>query len=81
VGYLEDVAKIAGVHEVHLSREFRKTFGCTIGEYVRRLRVEFAAQQISLIDTPLGEIALAAGDTYSHVLPTMQESATNKLKE
>jgi AraC-like DNA-binding protein len=35
---LEDVAKIAGVHAVHLSRVFRKIFGRTIGEYVRRLR-------------------------------------------
>jgi len=56
-----DVAKIADVHAVHLSRVFRKTFGCTIGEYVRRLRVEFAARQISLTDEPLGEIAYAAG--------------------
>ncbi len=56
-----DVAKIADVHAVHLARVFRKTFGCTIGEYVRRLRVEFAARQISLTDAPLGEIALAAG--------------------
>lgn len=58
---LEDVAKIADVHAVHLSRVFRTTFGCTVGEYVRRLRVEFAARQISLTDTPLGEIAHAAG--------------------
>jgi AraC family transcriptional regulator len=58
---LEDVVKIAGVHPVHLSRIFRKKFGCTIGEYVRRLRVEFAARQILLSDAPLGEIAHAAG--------------------
>ena len=56
-----DVTKIADVHAVHLARVFRKTFGCTIGGYVRRLRVEFAARQISLTDAPLGEIALAAG--------------------
>ena len=58
---LEDVAKIADVHAVHLSRVFRKTFGCTIGEYVRRRRVEFAARQVSLTSAPLGEIAHAAG--------------------
>lgn len=58
---LEDVAKVAGVHPVHLSRVFREKFGCTIGEYVRRLRVRFAARQLSLTDAPLGEIAFAAG--------------------
>lgn len=59
--FVEDIAKIAGVHPVHLSRVFRQKFGCTIGEYVRRLRVEFANRQISATEAPLSEIALAAG--------------------
>lgn len=59
--FVEDVARIAGVHPVHLARVFRQKFGCTIGEYVRRLRVEFADRQISATETPLSEIALAAG--------------------
>jgi AraC family transcriptional regulator len=58
---VEDVARIAGVHPVHLSRVFRQKFGCTIGEYVRRLRVEFANRQIAATAAPLSEIALAAG--------------------
>jgi AraC family transcriptional regulator len=58
---LEEIAKIADVHPVHLSRVFREKFGCTIGEYVRRLRVEFASKQIALTETPLCEIAHAAG--------------------
>ena len=56
-----DVAKIAGVHPTHLARVFREQVGCTIGEYVRRLRVEFASRQLASTDAPLGEIALAAG--------------------
>ena len=58
---IEDVARAAGVHPVHLSRVFRQKFGCTVGEYVRRLRVEFANRQIRTTDAPLSEIALAAG--------------------
>jgi len=58
---LEDVARIAGVHPVHLSRIFRQKFHCTIGEYIRRLRGEFASQQIRATDAPLAEIAHAAG--------------------
>lgn len=58
---LEDVVKIAGVHPVHLARVYRKKFGCTIGEYVRRLRVEYASRQITQTRLPFGEIAHAAG--------------------
>jgi len=57
----EDVARIADVHPVHLARVFREQNGCTIGEYVRRLRVEFACRKISSTNTSLSEIALAAG--------------------
>jgi AraC family transcriptional regulator len=57
----EDVARIAGVHPVHLARVFRKTHGSTIGEYVRRLRLEFAARQIVTTEVRLGEIAIASG--------------------
>jgi AraC family transcriptional regulator len=40
---------------------FRTNVGCTPGEYVRRLRVEFACHRISSSDMPLIEIALEAG--------------------
>lgn len=58
---IEDVAAVAGVHPSHLARVFREQMGCTIGEYVRRLRVEFASRQLAATDASLGEIALAAG--------------------
>ncbi len=58
---LEDMAEIADVHPVHLARVFRQKYNCTIGEYVRRLRVEFARRQISTTDLSLSEIALTAG--------------------
>ncbi|HEY8560963.1 MAG TPA: AraC family transcriptional regulator [Pyrinomonadaceae bacterium] len=58
---VDDVARVAGVHPVHLARVFRRKFGCTVGEYVRRLRAEYARRQISATDAPLSEIALAAG--------------------
>ena len=58
---LEEIARVADVHPVHLSRVFREKFGCTIGEYVRRLRVEFASRQVLSSEESLGEIAHAAG--------------------
>ena len=35
---LTDIANASGVHPVHLSREFRRYFDCTVGEYMRKLR-------------------------------------------
>ena len=58
---IEKIAKIAGVHPSHLARSFREQVGYTIGEYVRRLRVEFASHQLSSTDASLGEIAAVAG--------------------
>ena len=58
---LEDVAQTAGVHPAHLSRVFRQKMGCTVGQYVRGLRFEFACRQILATDRPLSDIALEAG--------------------
>ncbi len=59
--FLEDVANSAGTHPVHLARVFRQFHHCTVGEYVRQLRIEFACREVSLTDRPLTEIAVAAG--------------------
>jgi len=70
---LETVAEIADVRPVHLARVFRRKYDCTIGEYVRRLRVEFARRQISTTDLPFSEIALAAGfSDQSHLNKTFK---------
>jgi AraC family transcriptional regulator len=70
---LEEIAHAAGVHSAHLSRVFRAHHQCTIGEYIRQLRVEFACRELSATDTPLAEIALAAGFTdQSHFTRTFK---------
>lgn len=58
---LSDVAEFARVHPVSLARAFRRAHHCTVGEYVRRLRVEFACQKLSVSGESLVEIALSAG--------------------
>jgi AraC family transcriptional regulator len=57
----DEVAEIVGVHPVYLATLFRRHFRCTIGQYVRRLRIDFAAQEIASSDQSLCEIGLAAG--------------------
>jgi AraC family transcriptional regulator len=58
---VEEIAKDVGVHPIHLSSVFRQTYRCTIGEKVRQLRVEFAAEQLSGTDLPLATIAQQSG--------------------
>lgn len=56
-----ELARMVDVHPATLSRGYRKRFGCTIGEHVRRLRVEHAARELLETSEPLSEIALRAG--------------------
>ncbi len=58
---LSDVAEIAGVHPDSLSRRFPAVFSATVGEYVRRLRVEAAADLLANSDAPIAAIALEVG--------------------
>ena len=58
---LSQIATSAGVHPVHLARTFRQFHHCTVGEYLRRIRIEFACRQVIQSDSTLVEIALAAG--------------------
>jgi AraC family transcriptional regulator len=58
---LTELAEIGGVHQVHLSREFRKHYHCTIGEFIRKRRVEHACRLLAQTNTTLSEIALMCG--------------------
>jgi AraC family transcriptional regulator len=55
------IAETVGVHPAHLARVFRRFHGCTLGDHVRRLRVEFACHRLTTSDAPLVDIALATG--------------------
>lgn len=58
---LDALGEEAGVHPVHLSRVFRRCTGEGIGEYVHRLRVRVACEQMLAPETTLAEISLATG--------------------
>jgi AraC family transcriptional regulator len=58
---LSTLAQSVGVHPVTLARAFRQAFGCTVGAYIRNLRIERAAHQLTGTELSLAEIALAAG--------------------
>jgi AraC-like DNA-binding protein/quercetin dioxygenase-like cupin family protein len=58
---LAEIAQAVGVHYVHLSRQFHKYNRCTVGELIRRRRVQYASHLLAHSQTPLAEIALICG--------------------
>jgi AraC family transcriptional regulator len=58
---LEQIASEAGVHPVHLASVFRQKYHCTVGEYIRELRIEYACREIIKGEKSLVTVALEAG--------------------
>jgi len=58
---LVEIANTVGVHPTHLARAFKKHYQTTVGEYLRRLRLDWATRQLSDTKDPIAEIAAAAG--------------------
>jgi len=58
---MAEIAAAACVSSDHLAREFRRHHACTIAEYLRRLRVQFACRELVNGEHALSEIADAAG--------------------
>lgn len=72
---LTDVAENVGVHPVHLAQTFHKTYHYTVGDYVRKLRIEYACDELANSAKPIVEIALAAGFCdQSHFTRTFKRS-------
>jgi AraC family transcriptional regulator len=70
---LAEIAAAAGVHRVHLSREFRRYFSATVGEFLRRKRIEHACHMVSTTSVPLSEIAMTCGfSDQSHFSATFR---------
>jgi AraC family transcriptional regulator len=58
---LAELSRCVGRHPVQISRQFHRHFGCTIGEYMRRVRIAQAQSLLSCRDLEVAEIALACG--------------------
>ena len=56
-----EVARAVEVHPAHLARAYRRHFGVSLGSYVRRLRLEWAAAELARSEDPLASVGLAAG--------------------
>ena len=63
----EHLASELGVNRTQLATAFRRHHACTLGEFVRRLRVDFVKAELLRTRRPIVDIALAAGfSDHSH---------------
>jgi len=87
---LAELAAMVHVHPVHVARTFRKRRHCSVGEYVRILRLEAACRQLRHTELPIAEIAANSGfadqshlsrtlKRYMGVSPTSLRAAEFKL--
>lgn len=58
---LRAAAAEGGVHPMHLARVFRRHRGCSVGEYIRALRLAEAGRLVFQGDCSLADAALEAG--------------------
>ncbi|HTC86726.1 MAG TPA: helix-turn-helix transcriptional regulator [Bryobacteraceae bacterium] len=58
---LSSLAGVAGVHPVHLSREFHRHYLMTVGEYMRKRRIQHASELLARSELSLAEIANTCG--------------------
>jgi len=58
---LTEIAATVGVHPVYLATAFRKKYGMTVGEFVRKLRIEHACGVLMKGESSLADIALQTG--------------------
>jgi AraC-like DNA-binding protein len=58
---LADLAVDAQVHPAYLARTFRRCYGVSIGQYARKVRLDWVARQLAETTEPLSAIAFRAG--------------------
>jgi AraC family transcriptional regulator len=70
---LRGLAHQAGVHPVHFAAAFRRFHGCSVGEYVRRRRLQYVRRRLADQEVPLAQVATEAGFAdQSHLTRTFR---------
>jgi AraC family transcriptional regulator len=73
---LAEVAQVAGVHPMHLAKLFRKRFGYSMGEFLRRQRIAWACEQLARDAGTISSIAVRAGFAdHAHFTRTFRRIA------
>ncbi len=71
---LTELSSTLNIHPMHLSRDFSKHFNCTLGEYVRKLKIEKSLALLNEFES-LSELALECGfSDQSHFIRCFKEN-------
>jgi len=71
---LKELSATVHIHPVTISKNFTRYFGCTLGEFIRKYRIEKALYMIRTTNSNLTEIALSCGFTdQSHFIRTFKK--------
>jgi AraC family transcriptional regulator len=73
---LDELARLAGVHPVTISKKFPKHFACTLGEYARKIKIEKSLALLAHLRVPLTEIAYRCGFADQSHFTRVFKSAT-----
>jgi len=72
---LSQIGREVGIHPVYLAREFRRHYRCTVGEYIRQIRIEAACVELKKPQRSIAEIAQRAVFTIRAILPKRSNGA------
>jgi AraC family transcriptional regulator len=71
------LATEAGVHRVHLARQFRRYYGTSVSDYIRHRRVQQAAHRLSVAKRTISEVAHMSGFyDHAHMCRAFRELST-----
>jgi AraC family transcriptional regulator len=71
---LELLSSAAGVHPVTVSKYFHKYFGCTLGQYLRKLKIEKALALMNQANCSFTEVTYHCGFAdQSHFIRTFKQ--------
>lgn len=82
---IAELANRYGVHPVHVSRAFRRTFGTNVGDYVHGRRIQRACRLLQSTDQTLSSIALELGyfdqSHFNHVFQNFTETSPSRFRK
>ncbi|WP_268846173.1 AraC family transcriptional regulator [Flavobacterium aestivum] len=71
---LNDLSKILNINPISISKHFPKYFGCTLGEYIRRLKIDRSLTLIQQDSVSLTDVSFECGFAdQSHFIRTFKQ--------
>ena len=75
---LSHVAEAAGVHQVYLARVFRRFRHLSVGDAIRKRRIEYVIERLDAGEEPLADLAISAGfSDQSHLTRIFKQQTGN----